>query len=48
MQSDIQNTSQIDRNESWQLLSEIIHKWAVMSQHQKVLDDYEMLQRNTQ
>jgi len=47
MQSDIQNPEKIDKNEPWQLLSEVIYKWVVMSQHQKVLDDYEMLRRNT-
>ena len=48
MQTDIQNPEKIDQKEPWQLLSEVIHKWIVMSQHQKVLDDYEKLRSNTQ
>jgi len=46
MQTDIQNPelySEEKQPEPWQLLTEVVKKWAVMSQHQKTLENYEII-----
>jgi hypothetical protein len=47
MQTDIQNTEIVENTElePWQLLDQVVRKWAIMSQHEKVMQDYNNLKQ---
>jgi hypothetical protein len=49
MQTDIQNPELYDNDkqpEPWQLLTDVVRKWAIMSQHEKEQENYRNLQQS--